>query len=254
MKAKIGLQLFTLYDTLQEQDGLLRALKAAAEAGYDGVEFAGFCGAAPETIADWLKEYGLVTAGIHLGGWDNMQWSTLERNPAEVIETAKKIGAASVVVASYGGKNFEDWAQFGKKLDHYGKMFRENGMLFGYHNHRHEVSKLNGKYIIDIVMENCAPENVFWEMDPRHIVIAREDPVAFAKRYAGRMPILHMRDVEKITGPDTGDDTAVGSGIVDIPGVVHASGNHEWLIVEEGPGPKVAEHIRMSEEYLRKTF
>lgn len=250
---KVGLQLFTLIDIMKTEGGLKKALGHASDAGYDGVEFAGFYGLSTDEIVDELKENGLVTAGIHLG-WDNMSWDNLEKNPDDVIGTAKKLGAASVTVASYGGKDLEDWVNFGKKLDKYGRLFRENGIIFGYHNHRHEVKKLDGKYIIDIIMENCDPENVVWELDPRHIVVAGEDPVKFAEKYSGRLPILHMRDIEKITGPDSADDTAVGSGIVDIAGVVNKSGSHDWLIVEEGSCPDILKHIEKSAKYIRDTF
>ena len=39
---KVGLQLFTLINIMKTEDGLRKAIRYAAEAGYDGVEFAGF--------------------------------------------------------------------------------------------------------------------------------------------------------------------------------------------------------------------
>lgn len=250
---KLGLQLFTLIDIMNGEDGLRKVMKMAAEAGYEGVEFAGFYGLTVDEVVEELKKNNLETAGIHLG-WDEMSFDNLDKNPDIVIGNAKKLGAQSVTVASYGGKTVEEWLAFAAKMNKYGEMFRKEGILFGYHNHRHEVLKMDGKYVIDILLENCDPENVFWELDPRHIIIPGEDPVYFAKKYSGRIPVLHMRDVECITGPDTAKDTAVGLGIVDIPGVVAASGDHKWLVVEEGPGPDNAEHVKISADYIKKTF
>lgn len=250
---KLGLQLFSLIDIMNGEDGLRKVLKIAAESGYEGVEFAGFHGLSVDEINEELEKNNLVTAGIHLG-WDEMSWANLETNPDIVINTAKKLGAHSVTVASYGGKTVEEWLTFAANMDKFGAMFRKEGILLGYHNHRHEFLKMDGKYVIDILLENCAPENVFWELDPRHIIIPGEDPVYFAKKYCGRVPVMHMRDVECITGPDTAKDTAVGLGIVDIPGVVEASGEHTWLVVEEGPGPDNLEHVKISADYIKKTF
>lgn len=250
---KLGLQLFTLIDTMKQPGGLRTVIKYAAECGYDGVEFAGFYDMTPEEIAEELKANHLETAGIHLG-WEPMCWDNLDKDPQKVIDTAKLLGAQSVTVASYPGKSLSDWVEFAKKMDTYGKLFRENGMLLGYHNHRIEAKKLDGRYIIDIIMENCSPENVFWELDPRHICVAGEDPVAFAARYCGRIPLLHMRDIEKITGEDSALDTAVGSGIVDIAGVVKASGHHDWLVVEEASCPEILEHVKRSADFIRKTL
>ncbi|MBR5552818.1 MAG: sugar phosphate isomerase/epimerase [Clostridia bacterium] len=250
---KLGLQLFSLIDIMNTQDGLRKVMKIAADAGYDGVEFAGFHGLTMDEVNEELKKNNLVTAGIHLG-WGSMSLEDLHNDPMAIVKDAKKIGAHSVVIPSFGGKTREEWITFAKQINEYGKMFNDSGIIFGYHNHRHEFEKFDGEYIIDILLENCDPKNVFWELDPRHIVIAREDPVAFAKKYCGRVPVLHMRDIEKLTGPDTADDTAVGSGIVDIPGVVAASGEHQWLVVEEGPGPENEKHVFMSADYIRKTF
>ncbi|MBR5528694.1 MAG: sugar phosphate isomerase/epimerase [Clostridia bacterium] len=250
---KLGLQLFSLIDIMNKPDGLRTVMKIAADAGYEGVEFAGFYGLSADEVVEELKKNNLVTAGIHLG-WDNMNRENLISNPADVIGTAKKLGAHSVTFASYGGKTKEEWLAFAKEINEFGKMFADAGILLGYHNHRHEFQKFDDQYIIDILLENCDPKNVFWELDPRHIVIAGVDPVEFAAKYSGRVPVLHMRDIEKLTGPDTADDTAVGSGIVDIPGVVKASGAHDWLVVEEGPGSNNLEHIKMSADYIKKTF
>lgn len=250
---KIGLQLFTLIDEMKQPDGLRTVLKRAADAGYDGVEFAGFYGLSPAEIRAELTKNHLEAAGIHLG-WDNMNWENLKRNPMDVIHTAQEIGATNVVVASYGGRDLADWISFGEQLNHFGAIFRANGMRLGYHNHRVEAKKLDGQYVIDLIMAQCAPENVFWELDPRHIQVAGADPVAFAEKYKGRLPLAHMRDIARITGPDTADDCAVGSGIVDIPGVVRASGAHDWLIVEESACPEILTHIRASADYLHRTF
>ncbi len=248
---KLGLQLFTLINYMKKPGGLKEVLGYAADAGYDGVEFAGFYGLPVSEIRAELDRLGLEAAGIHLG-WDNMSFQNLESNPADVIGTAKKLGAKSVTVASYPGKDLADWENFGAKINEFGKLFRENGMRFGYHNHRIELKKLGNDYIIDIIMSKCAPENVFWELDPRHVVVAGEDPVKFAAKYKDRSPFIHMRDIAKLTGPDTADDSAVGDGIVDIPGVVRASGHHDWLIVEENSCPEILDHIKRSAKFLRE--
>ena len=39
---KLGLQLFTLIDTMRGPDGLRTVLRQAADAGYDGVDFTAF--------------------------------------------------------------------------------------------------------------------------------------------------------------------------------------------------------------------
>lgn len=250
---KLGLQLFTLINTMNQPDGLRKVMRYAAECGYDGVEFAGFYGLTPEEVAEELKKDGLETAGIHLG-WDVMSWENLDKDPAAVLRVVKTLNAPSVTVASYGGKDADDWAQFARKMNEHGKMFREHGVKLGYHNHSHEFKKFDGKYAIDIIMDNVEPENVFWELDPRHIRLIGLDPIPFAEKYKNRSPFIHVRDLKAIKEDGGGIDTAVGKGMVDIPGVVTASGHHDWLIVEEGPEPSALEDVKESARYVRENL
>ncbi len=252
---KLGLQLFTLIDIMNTQDGLRKVIKHAADAGYDGVEFAGFHSLSLEEIKEELDKYGLECAGIHLG-WDYMNFENLDKNPQKVLDAAKAIGAQSATIASFNGKTKEEWLDFARRIDSYGKLFRENGIALGYHNHRHEFMKFDGEYIIDILLSNCDPENIFWELDPRHIVVARENPVEFAKKYSGRSPYMHVRDLSELVGDDASIECAVGDGIVDIKSTVEASGHHEWLIVEEGPikDGDMVDVVRRSAKYMRNNF
>lgn len=257
---KIALQMFSLHKIMKQEDGLRKALRYAAEAGYDGVEFAGFFNLTPEEIKCELDQNGLEAAGLHVG-WAPIQLENLENNPEDVLRIAKILGLQSITVASFNGKTREEWANFAARIDRIGQTFRENGIPLGYHNHRHELKPLptepDGENVIDLFLGMCKPENVFWELDTRHVVVAGKDPVEFAKKYAGRIPFIHAHDAEKITGEDSALDCAVGYGIVDNKTAIEVSGDHKWLIVEESPAD-TEEHslrnIRMSQEYLRKHF
>jgi sugar phosphate isomerase/epimerase len=61
----IALQLYTVRDeTAKDFKGTLRAV---AEIGYHGVEFAGYGGLDSQELAALLSEYGLKTVGSHVG-------------------------------------------------------------------------------------------------------------------------------------------------------------------------------------------
>ncbi len=250
---KLGLQLFTLYNIVKQPGGMAEALKMASAAGYDGVEFAGFGGLSIDEVAEELRKNNLEAAGYHLG-WDNLTVDELESDLPRAIEIANKLGMRGYVVASYPGRDREDWINFARRIDRLGEKLRAQGILLGYHNHRVEARKLGDDYIIDLLLENCSPENVFWELDMRHVQIAGPSPVELAAKYAGRLTFLHMHDMLRITGAETADDCAVGAGIVDVPGVVKAAGDCEWLIVEENGCPEIGEHIKSSADYIRKNF
>ena len=255
---KIALQMFSLFNIMKKEDGFRKALKYAAEAGYDGVELSGFDGYTPEEVKAELDKNGLEAAGIHIG-WPPIKLEDLENDPERVIQIAKTIGLQSITVASYNGKTRQEWVDFATRINKIGKLFRENGIPLGYHNHRHELKPLadSDELAIDLFLSICEPENVFWQIDIRHIVVARKDPVEFAKKYKDRAPFIHVHDCAELTGEDTARDCAVGSGIVDNKGAVLASGKDEWLIVEETPWENDEDSLadmRKSLAYLRANF
>ncbi|MBR7078204.1 MAG: sugar phosphate isomerase/epimerase, partial [Clostridia bacterium] len=63
-KFPIGLQLYSVRDDLAADfEG---TLKAVAEMGYDGVEFAGLCGKSAEEAKALCEKYGLVPVSAHI--------------------------------------------------------------------------------------------------------------------------------------------------------------------------------------------
>ena len=253
---KIALQMFSLMHIMKEK-GLPEALRMAAEAGNDGVELSGFFGMTAEEVRAELDKNGLEAAGYHIN-WEPITLKLLEENPEEVLRMAKVLGLQSITLASFGGKTREEWVDFAARMEPIGKLFAENGIPLGYHNHRSELKPLptepDGEKVIDLFLAMVKPEYIFWEMDTRHVVVARQDPVEYGRKYAGRMPCIHVHDCSELTGEDTAIDCAVGCGIVDNKTAIEVSGTHDWLIVEETPTENSPENIRISAQYLRRHF
>ena len=61
---RYGVQMYAIR-TLCKED-LHAGLRAVADIGYDGVEFAGFFGHSADDVAAWLKETGLCAMGAHI--------------------------------------------------------------------------------------------------------------------------------------------------------------------------------------------
>ena len=62
---KYGVQLYSLRETAG-RDGAEEVLRRVSEAGYDGVEFAGFYGKTPEEMKALLEKYQLVGISAHI--------------------------------------------------------------------------------------------------------------------------------------------------------------------------------------------
>lgn len=235
---QIALQLFSI-NNISKEKGLRETLRVTAELGYNSVEFAGYFGLTIDEIKEELKKYNLSVAGAHIG------ISEFENNYEDTVKGLKELGAYSACVPHAKFDTAEEWANFGKRLNVIGEKLRKDGILFGFHNHVIEFEELNGKKVIDIIFENCDPENVFFEFDTRHCAIAGVNPVSYAMKYSGRIPVLHARDtnMEK--------DTATGSGVVDFKSVDREANGIKAFVVENGNIGSNLDELRDSAAFLK---
>ncbi len=217
-------------------------LRRVSEIGYQGIEGAGGiasrAGLSPRQVREKLDELGLeaVAQGQVRQGMDDGQID-------EVIATAQGVGCRHVV--AYWGpveseRQLREEAEF---FDHVGERCAEAGLDFLYHNHNHELATFDGRYALDILMENTDPANVKCELDVAWVTYGGGDPVELIGRYAGRCPVLHMKDIAVAPeGGETANEgrketqfTEVGTGVVDTAGVVQAARQCgvEWLVIEQ---------------------
>ena len=116
-----------------------------------------------------------------------------------------------------------------------GKTVRDNGIYMLYHNHDYELIGSNGEIPLDTVYNAVTPEYLGAEIDVCWVKYAGIDPAEYVRKYKGRCPIVHLKDYNGKEKENGFSYKAVGSGVVDIKGVIEAAkaANTEWLIVEQ---------------------
>jgi sugar phosphate isomerase/epimerase len=90
-----------------------------------------------------------------------------------------------------------------------GEIAKAAGIKWGYHNHSGEFRRVVkeedknkqrnpwmpvGDIIYDLLLEGTDPSLVFFEMDVYWTVMGQNDPLEYFEKYAGRFPILHIKD------------------------------------------------------------
>ena len=220
---KLGIQLYTVRDRLEEDfEGTLRAIK---DMGYDGVEFAWmFGGKTPEELAKFVEQdLGLLVCGFHLKTAE----ATNAKDPAWTYALALK---SPYVTVSLAGWVEERWDEAIATVKEAGKIAKKKGLQFTYHHHAQEFADKGGKYALDVLLEATDPEEVKLELDTYWIRKGGEDPVAYLRTKAGRVPQLHVKDMAK-----DGSFAEVGEGEIDFPAVIEAADEARvpWLIVEQ---------------------
>jgi sugar phosphate isomerase/epimerase len=242
MTTPIALQLYTLRDLLaQDYEGTVRKV---AEMGYVGVETANMFGGSPAAAAKLFSELRLTVSGVHgaLPLGDKKQ---------EVIDTMGALNCKRLILAWQPAEKFKSLDGIKSVCDSLNQgavVAKANGFQVGYHNHWFEYELLENRIPADVMLEYLDPD-VFLEVDVYWVQTAGQNPVEVIRRFDLRAPLLHIKDGPcQIEAPMT----ALGEGVVDIPGVVAAgAGSTEWLIVElDHCATDMMEAVNKSYKYL----
>jgi len=115
-----------------------------------------------------------------------------------------------------------------------GARLASEGITLCYHNHEHEFQTVfNGVYALDVLAEHTDPAALSFELDIAWITFGGEDPVRILKRYAGRVPAIHVKDLSRLD--ERGHFTAVGTGVVPVMASVETAleVGIEWVVIEQ---------------------
>jgi inosose dehydratase len=157
----------------------------------------------------------------------------------------------------------EDYRRLGKLLTELGKRTGEIGIPLVYHHHMNSIGER--PHEIDAVMDAVDSRHAKLLFDTAHYQQGGGDPVAGIKKYADRIAVLHIKDLESPTPGATGDPSSsyrfveLGRGKVDLKGVFDALkrvGFKGWAIVEldrvPDPSRTPKESAIIAREYLQR--
>ncbi len=245
-KVPVALQMYTLRELARTDfPGTLRAV---AQIGYAGVELAGYGGLSGPQLRRLLDEVGLAVAG------DHVSLDRLETALPEVIELERALGNRFVVVPSIPEARRRDAAGYlsvAESLNHIGSQLQGEGLQLCYHNHAFEFERFDGRTGLELLLESTDPALVKWEPDVYWIVRGGEDPAALIRRYRGRCPLIHLKDM---TNDEARTFAEVGEGSIDFRPIFLAAeeGGVAWYIVEQDRCARPPlESVRLSFEHLR---
>jgi len=230
---KIALQLYTVRETLKRD--FIGTFKEVAKIGYRGVELAGNMGGhSARELRRVLDDLGLQMISGHVG------IDALGSGFEQLLESYAILGAGYVGVAwlpeSY--RNEAGWLRAGKMMEKAALQAQKHGLVFHYHNHAFEFERLpNGKYGFDQLFDNTDPSLIKSQLDVYWVKKGGEDPVAYIKKLAGRVPLIHIKDM---TADPSHTFEIVGDGILDFDAIFVAgdASGVDWYIVEQDICPK----------------
>ncbi|MGX7163876.1 sugar phosphate isomerase/epimerase family protein [Enterococcus massiliensis] len=239
MKPKIALQLWSVKEACEADFyGTLKQLK---EAGYDGVEFAGYHGKTAEEIKNWLTELKLEVAASHIS------FEELKNDLPAVIAFEKMIGNSQVVCPWLHFETFEDWQQAACDLQQIDTKLKEAGLHFAYHNHAHEFSEIPDTDILDYLSQTVKLEvDLYW------LAYAGIDVAAWLRQHQSKIALLHIKDMQR----EPKESTEIGRGVLPIKAYLEFAKVQAmpWLIIEQEAFQKFSpmEAAVMNQHNLKK--
>ena len=245
----IGLQLYTVRKEFAEDPA--GTIRAVAEMGYEGVE-----GGPPRAMSNreyrsLLDDCGLVLTGGGVSPWD------LREDLPSVVGRCGELGI-DTLMTGIGGELKEaggDWKRVVAALGEGCAQAAEAGLRVCYHNHAFEFeAKVDGQYGLDYLLATIPPAAIQAELDTYWVQTGGEDPAAYIRKYAGRLPRLHIKDRTPPPDDETCPFAEVGRGILDWDAIFAAAGGAgvEWYLVEQDQWTRPPlESARLSIEYLK---
>jgi len=246
----IGVQLYSLRNYTSDFAELIRTV---AGVGYKAVELVGTPGLTGTDVAAILQANGVQAISAHVG------IQGLRENLAESIAFHQAVGNTHLIVPAPPKELRETtdaatWRAFGAELGAIAARCSEAGMVVGYHNHWWEMTEVDGKRLIDWLLEGDASGKVFFEPDLAWAAKGGADPVALLKQYAGRCPRVHAKDLAK-AGENTDQMglADVGYGTLDWDALIpaaKAAGASAFIVEHDLPADAVAS-VGRSLEFLK---
>lgn len=221
--------------------GLDPVLTRLSEIGYREVELAGQYGLSAAELREKMDSYRLRIPSSHIG------LPEIRGNWRQVLEDARTLGQRYIGVAFIPANDDLDfWRGIAAEFNEAGRVARDMGLEFFYHNHNWEFDVIDGERPHDILLDETDPKVVSFELDLYWIVFAGVDPLTYFDREPRRFPLLHVKDLKD------GQWADVGEGTIDFGRIFRANPNSDakHFFVEHDNPPDPLSSVEDSYDYL----
>lgn len=235
-KHVVGAQLYTLREFTKTIGDAAQTLKKVAKIGYKAVQISGFGPMDYKDVAKAVQDAGVVVAATHMG------WPRFQNELDQVIAEHKAWGCKHAAIGGLPGEyfNYDGVKRFAEQVAPIAQRLAKEGMDFSYHNHSHELVKYNGKHWLAWAYELTDSKFVKAEIDTFWIQTGGGSPATWIRKYPGRQPLLHLKDMTYVNSTEPGKRAEarmaeVGEGNLDWPDILKAAKEVgvEWYLVEQ---------------------
>ena len=221
----IGLQLYTIRDECEKD--FMSAIKKVAAIGYKGLEFAGYYGISAQVLRKVMDDLQLKAVNTHVS------LRRMESDFDEEVEYAKILGMDTITIPYLELDDRMDRDSLLKTAESIAiidQKCRDNGIQLCYHNHDFEFEKINGEYVLDILINKA--KHLKLELDTFWTSYAGLDTVLYMQKKSSRLIYVHLKDMIKDEKPIFAE---IGEGCLDIKSYLKTAieCGVEWVFVEQ---------------------
>lgn len=207
-KQSFGVQLYSFRDEMAKDP--LGTLKQIAAIGIKEIESAKsnkglYYGLSPEDMKKACADLGMNLKSGHVA---------LDSDFQQTMDQAEASGQEYVICSSMPskGQTADNYKQVAEAFNKAGEACKKVGLKFGYHNHEYEFESQKGQVLYDVLMDYTEAELVHMELDLGWVIIAGKNPIDYFKKYPGRFPLWHLKDMD-LTKKES---TEFGKGALDV--------------------------------------
>lgn len=245
--AKIACAMITWGDQNGPED-MRRTLSEMRDCGYDGAEI-GLSDLDKIDGKAMLEEIGIRLVSAHTGFDLRSTDEATEIAKMKVAVTkAAALDAEFIFISNsyYAGKGADDYRAEAKVYNELGKVVKDAGLTFCFHNHHWEFKR--NRLGLNILIGETSPDSVALAPDLGWVMRGDVEPVDFLREYGERVKALHFKDF-------TFDEqfTELGTGVVDFKSAYEFIKHRGLWIVAEQDTCKGApiDSARQNAAYLR---
>ena len=251
MIERLGLQLYTVSAYMSTPKDVRETFKKLRDLGYDNVQTAG-CQIPYDEFGQIAKEEGLEICGTH------DDFDVMVKDPAEAIKRHQLLNTKLMGIGGFSAHTPEEAEEFIGKANKVAAYAKDYGFKFTYHNHSDEFVKYdNGKRLMDMLVEGLDPVNTSFVLDTYWVQHGGGDVKWWINKLAGRIDILHLKDMLKRRYPESQEITYIGNGNLDWDGIIEAADKAgvKYYVVEQdnaGQYDDAFECVKRSAQFLKQ--
>lgn len=232
MQTILAAQMYTVRDFIKTPKGIDESFAKVKKAGYEAVQMSAWGPIDPKELKALADKHELIICATHVS-YDEIVNDTQKLIEDHKLWDCKYIGLGSM--PEWARESKDTLIKFVENLKPAGKMIADAGLHLIYHNHNFEFAKFGDTTIMELLLQLTDPSWFQFEIDTYWVQAGGASPVFWIEKVAGRMDIVHFKDMAYSSDKKETIMAEIGEGNLDWQSIISmcAKTKVKWHIVEQ---------------------